>query len=1000
MLFLNKTSLITPYSPFSNYLFIRNLHAEDTYPLDLDQDDEEEETTPQEGFQVRVDSLYLEHSKDLLRGPTDFRDPALRSQKITKEFRKKIFGDVTNGPLNDAKGYNYQINPKKEGQRDFWDLGPNDIRPILEISNGKFKPGACDSQEKNFPFNGFSESRCSVSGENTSLCRLREFLDTEPDLVECQRLQNKFAGKSIPLGKSPIDFQSTEFRLFDEVIQSIKVLCRENRRQVEDLYDRLTSTYKDQHSCGMEYLNVANFQIQEDSMENTMSRDCKHKPLRFYQNFLGYCYKIDSYFFSGKQSCSARKNRLEKFKRSRKLRGSLYQNFIEVFANQAPAQFDTSIAPLKALFVKNLNVFEMFSYKLSVQISTKSSKEHLQNVSNKELKSTTEQFARLARDARHFADFNQRLRRLDLTLEFLCPFVRAVHSMNYLNFLKDFRSKDLTTRDIKHLFLYIRNGIVRFHRNRLGSLLMVSSQFDIFRESTPEYLPEKRLFPFLSRLIGELGFTFKKFFLSLLRQNQKNLKESVSQFLLTEIAAGHSVLSKRFMSLIDPCRSRCQSPLQWPLYSILQWRISSIRCDPFFQSRGVLGSEPKATSQLRNQFLFLLSGLLDKQDMGLCTDITRSREERFSIIREIKFWVNQKEYYFSFPLFIGRDLLVFEHSSLDLGIATQAGVYHVADVFVSNKAHVPIILRRMTLFSDNPDFEVKLAMTYREHVLIPFQKERFILCKILASLKMTAWLKGPSKLSGFIEVEILAEGYTGLILERVHFRMNYARDLLRFTPSNRLSMETDGKDIEMINSSLDDYRRFVVHIQNTAPFDLFVENYQLVEKKHLIKYYEFASISSFYLNDSHSHLIKRKNQRECHDDQCASETPKPVQSSVKNTHFKHLRVYDPNQTFLFEEKQIRVDRKSEKHFLTIDQVKARDSESQRRALVFSFQYLNSYMTTKLEFLHQRLDCTKFETVSRSKPSPQTSNCFAGLEVNFGYFSVHVMVSLTRVAVDA
>jgi hypothetical protein len=358
--------------------------------------------------------------------------------------------------------------------------------------------------------------------------------------------------------------------------------------------------------------------------------------------------------------------------------------------------------------------------------------------------------------------------------------------------------------------------------------------------------------------------------------------------------------------------------------------------------------------------------------------------------------VNKKEYYFSFPLFISRDLLVFEHRNLDLGIVTQPGTFHMADVFVSNKAKVPIILRRISLFSDNPDFEVKLAMTYREHVLIPFQKERFILCKLLASLKMSASLKGPSKLTGFIEVEILAEGYSGLIREKVYFRMTHAKDLIRFLPGNRLSMETDGKDIEMINSSLDDYRRFIVYLQNTAPFDLFMENYQLTEKKHLLKFYDFAFLNTSIVNDSHSHLIKRKTQRDCNGEQCITESQVNSQSSVKNSHFKRLKAYNPNQNLLFEEKQIRVEKKSEQHFLTIDQIKAKASDSHKRSLVFSFMFLNSYITTKLDFIHQRLDCTKYNRMPRVKATPQTSNCFGGLELNFGYYSMHLMVTLIRV----
>jgi hypothetical protein len=127
-----------------------------------------------------------------------------------------------------------------------------------------------------------------------------------------------------------------------------------------------------------------------------------------------------------------------------------------------------------------------------------------------------------------------------------------------------------------------------------------------------------------------------------------------------------------------------------------------------------------------------------------------------------------------------------------------------------------------------------------------------------------------------------------------------------------------------------------------------------------------------------------------------NEAQKKAQNSVKNVHFKRLKVYNPNQNLLFEEKQIRMEKNSEQHFLTIDQTKAKIPGSHKRSLVFSFMFLNSFLTTKLDFIHQKLECTIYKRMPRSKASPETINCFNGLEMNFGYYSMHLKVKITRI----
>lgn len=992
ILFLNKTSTLSPRIPFTNYLFIRNLHPEDSVPVESD-DLTPIENTPD--FQVRIESVNPEYSTDLLKGPSDFRDPALRSQKISKEFRKKIFGGVTNGPWNDFKGYRYKMNQKGEEKHDFLKLNPNEIRPILEISNKQFYPGVCQSQEQNFPFYGYSQKMCSQWGENAGLCLNRESLDYQSDYGECRKLQSKFSSKDFPDSNKAIDFTEKNYLYFSELIESIKFHCRAAREKSFDLYDKLFNTFHDREHCAKGYQGSTGFHLQEDFGLNMVTKKCNHKTVHLYRNFFDVCYKIETYFPKESHSCSDQQQKKEMLKENNRQRGSLYQNFIEVFANQPPTSLDEEVKSIKDAMLPNLNEIEIFSLKLSLQKDPSIPKNSAHILTHKDLNKVTRKVEKLVKDMREFTSFKNKLRKMDLTVSFFCPFVHASYSMHYINFRQDFQPISLSLDDIKTLYLYIYIGLHRFYRGDLGSLVIIPSKFDIFRETTPEYLPEIRLFPNLAFLIKNLGFTFKKFFSSLLRKNKKFFDLQMYNTLFTEIGAGHSILSKQFQKMVNPCRSICPSPLITPVFFLLRKFNTSQRCDILVQYKNQLDFHARQTKTLRNQFLFLIESFLDKEDVQVCHDINQKKDQNFILNQEIKLLINEKDYYFSFPLSIGRDLLVFEHRSLDLGIVTQPNVTHLTDVFVNNRARVPIVLRRLSIFSDNPDFDVKLAMTYREHVLIPFQKERFVLCKIMTSLKMSASAKGPSRLEGFLEVEILAEGYKGLIRERLYFRMSHAKDLLQFLPGNRLSMETDGKDIEMVNSSLDDYRRFVVHIQNTAPYDLFLENYQLTEKKHLTRFYEFAFVNTDLVNDPWSRLTKRKNQRECHGENCNKNSKPKKQNGVKNSHFKHLRIYNPNQSILFEEKQIRFSKKNERHFLTIDQKKARDSEIYRRSLIFSFWFLNSFMTTKLEFVHQRLDCTKFKRMPRSRPTPQVNNCFKGMELNFGYYSMHVMVRLTR-----
>ena len=94
----------------------------------------------------------------------------------------------------------------------------------------------------------------------------------------------------------------------------------------------------------------------------------------------------------------------------------------------------------------------------------------------------------------------------------------------------------------------------------------------------------------------------------------------------------------------------------------------------------------------------------------------------------------------------------------------------------------------------------------------------------------------------------------------------------------------------------------------------------------------------------------------------------------------------------FDQKLFKLDSQKDQFLATIDHVKGRGLQFYRRPLIFSFLTLSGYLSTKLEFINQKLDCTIFKKLTNYKPTAITSNCFKGLTLLFGYYSKHLMVT--------
>lgn len=58
-----------------------------------------------------------------------------------------------------------------------------------------------------------------------------------------------------------------------------------------------------------------------------------------------------------------------------------------------------------------------------------------------------------------------------------------------------------------------------------------------------------------------------------------------------------------------------------------------------------------------------------------------------------------------------------------------------------------------------------------------------------------------------------------------------------------------------------------------------------------------------------------------------------------------------------------------------------------------FKWGGSFVSSKLEFINQKIECVKFSRDSRTKVSPIKSDCFNNVDINFGYFSIYAKVSL-------
>ena len=895
LLFLNKTSTITPNAPFDNYLFIRNLKPEKLTPnsnekkckLKCSSQSENHKKCKEEFAKCqgkieegsfRVDSLQFEQSEGLLREPGNFHDSSLQSQKIPKEFRKKMFQDLITGSVTCLECYKLKLTKEYEGQKDYWDFNPNEIRPILEVTNKKSNPGVCESQEKQFPLHNVKSDLCSNLGEDATLCRQRESLERDDYISECNYYKLKFRTRQIDYKNKTLDLNHPLLKVIMESVESIRSFCSHNSRKGTDLYDTISEEYKSYYKCGKEY-SKSKADDEEQSF-NLTTKECLRANEHIYDNFFGYCKKIELYFDilqePLKEECKEKYQTIILRKHYNRTRFSqnIFINYLELVTTGYRHVYKNKMDFVRKDLLRKMNILETLSYKLFIMNYDKEfgEKETKQRISFDNLMVTASTLVYTAEESKNYYMFHNRLKRMNGTFAVFCPLVKATRSADYLDYLPKLKMKGLTFKQIASLYMYIYNGIVKSSNTTDYLSETRHSGFDIFRNKNLEYLSESSLFRILSRLLRDLKMSFQKFFSGLVKKSNNLLNEETYNTVFFYLGRDHRILSEAFLAEVDYCNNYSHDQSK----NLLNWLFFKdslcFHCNSLYVYKVTTKISLSQSKRFRILFLRVLALTVSKEDLISCMTFLRRKEEPIASIKELKLKVNNKQFYFSFPLTFTRDRVIFEHSSIDLGMSSQKGTFHIANIYISNRARVPLIIRRLTLYFDNSNFEVKIAMFYREHLLLPFQKERLLLAKIIASFNTKINNVSSSQLRGYLQAEFLAEGQPGLFNERIHFRMKYSKDFMKFTPGNRLSLESDGKDIEMINSSLDDYKRFVIHIKNSSPSALFIENFQLVEKKSLMDLYEFAALNSKILNDSHSSLVKR-NQG--YNSECSTQSKSP-----------------------------------------------------------------------------------------------------------------------------
>lgn len=880
ILFLNKTTIMSPNIPYDNYLFIRNLNSEkkriddrssvSCESIEKDKNNNEictSEKNIDKSLNINIQRLYLSNNYEMMNPPQRFHDSALLSQKIPKKLRSKIFNKIVKENLTDSENYKFKFRKGTHEHEEYWTIKPNEIRPLAEITNKKSNHKNCKPQEMRFPyFNNFL-SICSTMNDDPPVCHLRRDMENIEYNKYCNQRQYDFDTDSDKHDSLPYNKRHP---LIDSIIENVNLIehyCKIFNKKSENLYDNLHNSFKAYQDCLIDFSEDV-VSEKRGEVENISNIKCYTEKENIYKNTNAFCSILPNIFrkFINIYSKKCKMNEQHISRRQFQERNTTTQVFFKSFQNILTAIKDSGILPISGWgldeFRKRQNIF----HKLNSNVLKMQDPSRPNDLSYKEFKNIVSQIVQHVEEAKQkYMTFNQN-KIMNQTMDAYCKFVQASRSVDYIDFFKKFQFSTLKYKFIKNFARYIYYNT--FETSMFGPKEEEKniSGFDIFRNKNLEYLSESLFFILLAKIRKYSYHSFKLFPLIFVKRNRRLFKKKLFEKFLRKIGKKKFIIKTKSFEMLNMCSEYCQPILTYLKDWIIGYFDRSFVCDGYklYKIHTKKASKHKL-KQYRMVFMKLMSVLFGPNDLKFCSELMKSQEESFVVQQEIYTSINSMTYEYTFPIIIRRDRLLFDHNYLDLGVISHFETYHSGDIFISNKSHVPLIIRKIFIYHSNPKATIYFVSSYRENILLPFQKERLLLCKIFVGFKEETEVEF-EEVSGYLEAELLLEGFNDLVKERLFFKAKFSKNFLDFGPKNKISLQNEGKDIEIINSKLDDYKRFSIYLTNKSNNPLYIENYEMIEKKNSSHLYEFSAINYQLLNDSNNSLLKRSKENiRCND---------------------------------------------------------------------------------------------------------------------------------------
>ena len=1061
LLFLNRTNVITPRLPYNNFLFIRNLYPEELDSFQVEEIQQmveqiastipKQKKPPKKPEQsinpdtvkkdptygvrrnlrknIKVEQLLLEKSDNLLKGPIYFRDNSLSSQKMPFDLRKKMFEDVLKDNIKYKSKYilglgsEYKQFPDAKG---YYELGPNQLRPILEVSNG-VRTSECASDVQTFPYANLSPDKCLLFNERPEACDLHA---SKKDMIKGRKCQFYTHVNRHPSEDEKLDLDNMHMLTFINEMKSVLRRCQRMNKSHDNIYDRLKESFWRHQKCGMEYSSEIYPFLMQHQMRNRVTEDCPRKG-KIYNNFLNLCGVIQKLFsnidnlFQDREDClDTREDIFKEYLVRRRIRhGALMDSFYRSFRERPmnDPYLWSEIGIMMGVFDEPGNHMAMLSSRFKTMSEIRNNEaiaerfkvenhhSYLNSLKTIEILKKSDQTIEniWLRNGLIFSEIFDSYTRLqhqlhdraqlqDLFFDRLCVLVQYTHRLGYLPKSSAPPSfADFSLYDLRQMVAYFYHKMVGEVWEKIEVLnLRKDQQHDIFSNSKIVHLSKlrlirllrawrqfmhKRVYFFLTHIIGINNFNFE------------------SSKIIGDVPGRKLVEMDSFKHLISMCYKH--SRLASPYWRLRQDLDMCVNCDPFDLYIEMFPIPESEYPRLRDIFVRLMAKMFSPSDLTTCVNMVQSEETTFTTLREVKVKVEDTVHFITFPLYIARDRLLFETDMLDLGVSSHPDTFHSVDIKASNKSKLPLILKSMTLFFDSLHFDVKIAMFYREHVLVPFQKERFLLARLLARFKRASFPRiKNSLLEGYVEVDLIVKGQNEVIRERVYFKMRFASNILSLYPGNRLSLLQHGLLVKSVSTPVHRLKRFTIKLANKSPFPFPVQAFLFKEFRRNFHKYDFFGVLGDVINDKFSPLQKHRTPDPAcahPDSNCAVSPDGPLSghetdfsgSKINRAYnYMELRTVNTDRKVWFGKNISMLRTKEQKGLFILDHAMRWGVRDSSRAMLLTFKIQGGFFSTRLEFVPHKIECVSFKSIKKIQVNERVQDCFVRKPLEFGYFS--------------